>query len=335
MSATDGGSAARMRSVTIKGVEYLYMRDIGQRYSLRGRMNEKTCDLKGGGHVLHFERDKREARIDGVCVNLSFPPAAGGGGIVLSKNDVWLMLDPLLAPSALPRGTVRRIMLDPGHGGRDQGTSGRQQTERDLCFKIALKLKVLLEAAGCEVRMTRKDNKTTLELDQRVAFAARKQSDIFISLHMNSAKDRTVHGIETFLVAPDGTSSTYETRAWKGAKSGTQFDRLNTRLAYDLHQNVVAATGAEDRAVKHANFLVLRKAPCPALLVEMGFLSNAAEEMSLASSSYQDKVAKGLAAGIIAYARNVAPASPSAGGSAPAATLARPANASTQPTKVK
>ncbi len=300
-------AGTRVRVVNIKGIDFLEMREVARHYGLSGRMSSTSCDLKGGGHVLHFDRDKREARIDGVSVHLSNSPVVWQDGIVLGESDVRLELDPILRPATVPRGTIRRIMLDPGHGGKDQGTSGRQYAERNLCLRIAKKLADNLRQAGYEVYMTRTTNTTTLELEQRVAYAARNQCDLFVSLHMNSAGNRLVNGVETFLVAPNGTASTYDSRVWRGTKRGTQFDLANIRLAYDLHRNLVAATGAEDRGIKHANFLVLRDAPCPAVLVEVGFLSNGNEEIRLGTPGYEDKAALGLAKGIADYARNVAP----------------------------
>ena len=305
MSACLAGS--RVCPVSIKGIDYLQMRDVARHYGLSGRMSANSCDLKGGGHLLHFERDKREAKVDGVSVHLSNSPVVWQDGIVLGESDVRLVLEPILRPATVPRGVVRRIMLDPGHGGRDQGTSGRQYAERNLCLRIAKKLADNLRQAGYEVYLTRTTNNTTLELEQRVAYTAKNRCDLFVSLHMNSAGNRQVNGVETFLVAPNGTASTYDSRIWHGAKRGTQFDRANVRLAYDLHRNLLAAAGAEDRGIKHANFLVLRDAPCPAVLVEVGFLSNGGEEIRLGSPGYEDKAALGLAKGVMDYAKNVAP----------------------------
>jgi len=301
-------AGTRVRVINIKGTDFLEMRDVARHYGLSGRMSATSCDLKGGGHVLHFERDKREAKIDGVSVHLSNSPVVWQDGIVLGESDVRLGLDPILRPATVPRGVVRRIMLDPGHGGKDQGTSGRQYAERNLCLRIAKKMADDLRQAGYEVYMTRTTNTTTLELEQRIVYAARNKCDLFVSLHMNSASNRLVNGVETFLVAPNGTASTYDSRVWRGTKRGTQFDLANIRLAYDLHRSLLLATGAKDRGIKHANFLVLRDAPCPAILVEVGFLSNGGEELRLGTPAYQDKAAQGLTKGIVEYAKNIAPA---------------------------
>ncbi len=296
----------RVRSVSYEGTPYLFIRELADYYKLSFSMSGDVCTLRSKAHTIRIERDKREAVVDGVAVNLSHTPALWQGALIISERDVRLLLDPILRPAALPRANVKTIVLDPGHGGKDQGTDGRgRYLEKDLCLRIARKTATLLRKQGYVVYLTRSSD-TTLELEQRVEAAARVRGDLFVSLHMNTAGNRTVNGIETFLLAPYGTSSTYDNKVWKAPRRGNQFDKTNSRLAFDLHRNVVEKTGADDRGIKHANFLVLRDAPCAAALIEMGFLSNGAEEKKLGTSAYQDKVAQGLAGGIAAYAGSLA-----------------------------
>jgi N-acetylmuramoyl-L-alanine amidase len=295
----------RVRSVSCEGVTYLFVRELADYYKLSFSMSGDVCTLRSKTHSIRIERDKREATVDGVAVNLSYTPAAWQGALIISERDVRLLLDPILRPAALPRTNVRTIVLDPGHGGKDQGTDGQgRYLEKELCLRIARKTAALLRKQGYVVYMTRASD-ATLELEQRVAVAARVRGDLYVSLHMNTAGNRTVKGVETFVLAPYGTSSTYDNKVWKATRRGNQFDKSNSRLAFDLHKNVVEKTGAEDRGIKHANFLVLRDAPCAAALIEMGFLSNGAEEKKLGTTAYQDKVAQGLAGGIAAYAKAV------------------------------
>ncbi len=315
LCASDGVAGYRVRVVSYQGVNYLFVKELADYYGLGFRMSGDSCALRGKAHSISFEKDKREVTVDGVLVNLSHPAAYWQGTLIVSERDVRLLLDPILRPAALPRASVRTIVLDPGHGGKDQGTNGRgRYLEKDLCLRVARKTASILRQQGFVVYLTRSLD-STLELEQRPAIAARVRGDLYVSLHMNTAGNAAVKGIETFLLAPYGTSSTYDSKVWKGARRGNQFDKCNARLAFNLHGGMVAATGGEDRGVKHANFLVLRDVSCPAVLVEMGFLSNASEERQLGTSAYQDKVARGLAAGVVTYAKDVAgPAAGKAGG---------------------
>jgi N-acetylmuramoyl-L-alanine amidase len=299
-----GMAGFKVRTVELAGVTYVLARDIAGYYDLKYSRDDNKVFLRSKGHDLSFTIDRREFRVGGVTANLSFAPILWSGAAAFSEADFRLLLDPILRPQALPRRRVNRIVLDPGHGGKDQGAATRNVLEKQLCLALAQKTAAALRRLGYDVQLTRSTDRA-LTLEQRGIILERLEADLFISLHANFAADRSVKGIETFLLTPRGTASTYSKTVSKVRKRGNQFDRTNTRLAYDLHRNLLASTGAEDRGVKHANFQVLREASCPAVLLEIGFISNASEERNLLSATYQDRLVAGLVAGVRAFQRNL------------------------------
>ena len=108
-----------------------------------------------------------------------------------------------------------------------------------------------------------------------------------------------------FVVPPEGTPKTGDYKP-SSRTPGNEYDKFNTRLAYEVHRYVVAATGGHDRGVKRARFYVLKKASCPTILVESGFLSNADEHSQLTDPRYRHDIAEAIASGIVMYHRAVA-----------------------------
>lgn len=305
LPACTGMAGYRIRTVQVNKATFLLANDIAGYHKLRYVPSGSSCYLRSSAHTLRFTVGRREAVIDGVTVNLSLAAASWKGIVLISEKDYRLLVDPLLRPAAVPAQTVRTIVIDPGHGGKDQGTHGAGQLEKELCLRLATKLVNALRKEGYVVHLTRSGD-ATLTLDQRSAILRRLKGDVFISLHANYVADRSVQGIETFLLPPAGTASTYSSGSRsRTVQSGNQHDKANARLAYDLQRGLLGTTRATDRGVKHANFAVLRGASCPAVLVEVGFLSHPQEGKNLGYGSYQDKLVAGLVNGVKAYHRHV------------------------------
>jgi N-acetylmuramoyl-L-alanine amidase len=220
----------------------------------------------------------------------------------LSQTDLDTVLVPLLAPPgqadpAAPSGPFI-VILDPGHGGDDPGAVVADMPhEKTLVLDVARRVRRRLKAAGIEVRMTRGTDKT-LTLAERPDFARRRKGSVFVSIHANKATSTTARGIETFVMPAAGFPSTAETVPVAEAFPGNRHDAASLQLAYFLQRELIEQTQSVDRGVKRARFEVLRLAPCPAALVEIGFLSNASERNRLASVEYRDHLADGIAHGI-------------------------------------
>ena len=154
-------------------------------------------------------------------------------------------------------------------------------------------------------------------LPERCQYAARVQADVFVSIHLNSAADPDSSGIETHILPPAchpiTASATVGSRD-RTAYPGNSHDGANMALGYFLQKSLLKRTGAEDRGVRRSRFCVVKSAPCPAALVECGFVSNREEARKLLTAEYQDRIAQALAEGVLAYldaVRRTQPSGPS------------------------
>lgn len=175
------------------------------------------------------------------------------------------------------------IVLDAGHGGKDQGASGGEAIEKEITLSIAKKTESILKENGYKVKMTR-DNDTFVELEERAEYANRREAKVFVSIHCNSSESGEGKGIETYYT--------------------DQKDEHSQQLAQLIQEHVIVQTGARDREARTANYTVIVRTDMPAALVETGFLSDSSERELLQQEDYQDKLAKGIAEGIIAYLEN-------------------------------
>ena len=172
------------------------------------------------------------------------------------------------------------ILLDPGHGGMETGSYTGDCSEKDINLAIALLLRDILRAEGVTVLMTR-DNDAYLSAEDRVALTAETSPDLFLSIHCNAYEDdSTVGGIETYY--------------YPGKEDSAAWAEL-------IQDALIASSGASDRGVKQRELLVLHYAEMPAVMAELGFLTNSFECDLLRSDDYQALLAQGLAEGIFAY----------------------------------
>ena len=172
-----------------------------------------------------------------------------------------------------------KVFIDPGHGGYDNGAVQNGVLEDEINLQISQKIEAKLKAKGVQVKMSRYDD-TYLSLTQRSRMANNWGSDIFVSIHQNSATSSSANGIETYYY-----SSRQDSR----------------ELATEIQNDLIKATNAVNRGVKTANYSVIQTARMSSNLVECGFISNPTEAKNLSSSSYQDKVAEGIVNGIMEY----------------------------------
>lgn len=226
--------------------------------------------------------------------------------LTLSDADVLRFLEPILkgAPTAVT-GETFKVFIDPGHGGEDGGAVSKinGQLEKELVLDISKRLGAYLEAAGATVCYSR-TNDVFLTLGERPRLAASTNANIFVSIHANIASAAKARGLETFALTLAGHDSTSAGSSMQmKERGGNAFDADNAILGYLIHKNLPGPNGDEDRGLKRARFQVLRQAPCPAVLIETGFLSNDAETHSLASPRFRERLAKAISEGIIEYMR--------------------------------
>ncbi len=212
---------------------------------------------------------------------------------------------------------IRTIVIDPGHGGKDPGTGGRELKEKDIVLDIGKKLKEILDKdPSYDVYLTR-DRDIYIPLEERTAFANQKGADIFISVHVNSTKKTDKMGIETYYLSFASTDwergratienamarnkmSDFEDMVKKIVKEENVKD--SKALAKIVQDGLVKSAERIDRGVKRAAFVVLVGAQMPAVLTEVGFISNKWEARLLKTDSYRRKVALGLAEAVKNYA---------------------------------
>jgi len=224
---------------------------------------------------------------------------------------------------------VRRIVIDPGHGGRDYGAPGYYKGvhEKKVVMAIARRLqRIIKKEIGCEVLMTRSGD-TYLPLEERTAYANTKNADLFISIHTNAARDSRAYGIETYFLNLATDDEAIRVAALENATSTKNISDLQTILT-DLMQNAKINESSrlaahiqdqtvremkkkyrkiKNKGVKQAPFYVLLGAQMPAVLVETSFISNSRECKRLREPKYQEQLCRGIVRGIKAYINEANP----------------------------
>ncbi|KEO44678.1 GBS Bsp-like repeat-containing protein [Streptococcus salivarius] len=189
------------------------------------------------------------------------------------------------------------VYLDAGHGGYDPGASYFGISEKSLTLAIQSRVKAKLESEGYQVVTTRTSD-TYVDLTDRSRAANASESDIFVSIHINASGSSAAQGIETYYYQPyaeypSRINATYHANPTRLSMSDT--------LANAIQSSLINATGAQNQGVKRQTFAVLRETTAPAVLLELGFLSNPQEAARLSTSAYQETLANAIVAGIKRY----------------------------------
>jgi N-acetylmuramoyl-L-alanine amidase len=267
-------------------------------------LHGETLCLHGPATTLSFTIFSRRLLFNNVLIWMNDAVTKSDGMWTVADIDTDAIIEPLvLQPRTLAGlSPVRTVVLDPGHGGEDSGAVGYKDLhENKAVLDIAKRVKRKLKAAGVTVRLTREKD-TDLTLPSRTQRAQQVGADLFVSIHLNSIPNRTACGLETYLLTCPGFPSTTPGHTGDGAYTGNRFDEANIILAYQVHRGVLTCTGMADRGIKHARFDVLQNAPCPAILIECGFVSSPTEAVRLMTDAHRDAIADGVARGIVNFA---------------------------------
>ena len=179
------------------------------------------------------------------------------------------------------------VAIDAGHGSPDPGCIGEMGTkEKDITLDIARRVEESLQSSGTNVIMTRPGENEAESLLKITDIANRAKADIFVSIHINAAGDTTLGGTMTFVHS--------------GSSAGTRIQESN-RLAKNIQSELVKGIGLKDMGVRYANFAVLRTSNMPAVLCELAFMSNPAEEKKINTDSFRNKAAEAIVKGIGLY----------------------------------
>ena len=217
---------------------------------------------------------------------------------------------------------IHRVVLDAGHGGKDSGAvSPAGLKEKRLALEMTRKVKKELELRGLEVVMTRNSD-VFIPLSERAALANEGGTDFFVSIHANASTAPLLQGFEIYYLseATDDAALALEraenSSARFGAVSGPPSRELKTifwdlreaenrreslRMAQKIMAVVNGSIGVAPRRVKSANFYVLKWTECPAILIEIGYLTNAADERRLRSAAYKRELSHAIVEGILRH----------------------------------
>ena len=262
--------------------------------------------------------------VDGKVEHLSVPVLIKKSNVVIPLElariiDATYILE--IKKPALFR--LKTVVIDPGHGGRDPGAIGATGLkEKEVALDISLRLKRLLETEGIEVIATRESDRF-ISLRKRAHIANVNGADFFISIHANASRSRQPRGFEVYCFS-DAIND--ESRAVEAAENAvlqfeeSSIDMHNTNLDVALWDMVYAENGAasyqmadilcktatqelktRNRGVKTARFYVLKGVRVPAVLIEVGFISNRYEENNLRKPRYRQQIARALAKGILLH----------------------------------
>jgi N-acetylmuramoyl-L-alanine amidase len=248
---------------------------------------------------------------------------------ILGGTAAVLLALVLAFPAAGVSGSkeLKTIVIDPGHGGLDLGAKGKFGTmEKNITLAVSFKLKALIERnLPYRVVLTR-DKDIDVSMENRSAIANNNDAVLFISIHTNGSFRKKAQGSETFFLslnAPDeetrklaymeNTSSEIEKQIedknkdevkmilWDMAQSA--YIKQSSELAEEIQKELNIFLGTENRGIKQAPFKVLKGVACPAILVEVAFISNPEEEQKLIKDDFQRKVAEAIYQGLKKYTK--------------------------------
>lgn len=215
------------------------------------------------------------------------------------SNGKWIA--ELSGTPAFEKGKYTKVIfLDPGHGGRDSGAFYYNIAEKDLNMQIYKKLRKELEGFGYTVLTSRESDVYVDFVTERSKMVNKTNSDMFISIHFNatSSSASNISGIQTYSYEQNPDYPTKINSQWHNHP-----DRISesNRLAAAIHSSLLAETGAKNAGLLHGSFAVLRETNKPAVLLELGYMSNFDENQRIRNDAYQNKLVKGIVKGIQQY----------------------------------
>jgi N-acetylmuramoyl-L-alanine amidase len=300
-------SHAQWTLYKISGRDYVPLENVAAFYGLGhcvqvgndARMELGARSLKGSINSVEFY-------INRLKFNLSYPIVEYNGIPVISRMDLTKVIEPVLRPQKIKNAElVDTIVLDPGHGGHDNGATSLYGNEKSFTLDVASRTRTLLMQAGYHVVMTR-TNDTFIPLGDRVRIANQYANALFISIHFNSGGAGT--GLETYTLAPRGVPSMMA----DGPRisdldpcAGNVNDPQNIALATATHASLIVRSRMYDRGIKRARFVVIRDITIPGVLIEGGFLSNDYDARLIATPAYREAMAASILQAVQNYRRAV------------------------------
>ncbi len=320
------------KSFRIGKTSYVYLRDFCRAYDLVWDWDTlgKRITLYREGMRINLAFGSNVALVNDKRIDLADTVKIANNELVLPfglSGEVSSLLFAAFPRREIPPSVgaykIKRIVIDPGHGGRDPGAvSPEGLREKDVVFNIARDVKKYLERYGVDVILTREDDRF-VSLWRRTHIANVRKADLFISIHANSSRWREARGFEVYYLSDKMDDST---RALVQAENAvlelegggfpsnnialaaTLWDLIHTenraeaiRLAEHIGSSVERIGWLKNRGIKGALFYVLKGANMPAILIETGFISNRSESKKLEQESYRRELAEAIGRGIISH----------------------------------
>ena len=291
----------------------------------------QKIEIKKGRNTVVLRPDSNLALFNDKAMMLEHPIEYRNGAAYIPVEAATFIsekvfrLGKALAP-VMARHKIETIVIDPGHGGKDPGAISRRGTrEKDIVFDVAKRLKRDLQKEGLNVILTREKD-VFIPLYKRAQFANEKGADLFISIHANASRSSRMKGVEVFylseatddkaraLAAVENASFKFEegeiaknrnkstmTTVWDMKLKENR--RESKELAYYICNIASDDMRMKKRGVKSANFAVLRRTVMPAVLVEVGFITNRRDELKLKKRSFREEIADSISRSIMVYKR--------------------------------
>lgn len=292
--------------VDIGGRQYVTLENVAQFYQLK--VNEgaslQHVVLSDDRSRVETLTNSKELMVNGVKEWLSFPLVYQDGKPLISRFDLSKTIEPSLRPAMVGNlEPFNTVVLDAGHGGQDGGGATTTGLEKDYTIDVIRDLKRSLEAKGLNVVLTRSDD-TYLGLEQRADLANTVPNAVFVSVHFNSSGDPGAAGLEVYAMTPCGAASTGDQNVSLDQLKptpGNDFDNASLAMGNCVQHSLIGKMGVGDRGVRRARFAVLRLTHAPAILIEGGFMTNAADSKMITDATWRQNLAESIAAGVRNY----------------------------------
>jgi N-acetylmuramoyl-L-alanine amidase len=330
--------ALQREVISLNNTPYIPLTRICDVYGLNWKWDPyvKTATIERKGKIVLME-GSRKILVNGSEVELDRPILQSQGAVYVPasfiKSGLARIVESLYVAKPQAQAppettnkkfTIRSVILDPGHGGKDSGAVGVRLhlKERSLTLAVAKKLRDELSSQGINVSMTR-DTDVFIPLPKRTEIANRTGVDLFISVHINASRTRLLNGFECYYLseatddnarateALENSSLQLGDTAVKAHSSGvdkalwdlklTENRRESAMLASYICKSVEANMEIKNRGIRTARFFVLKGTRMPAVLLEMGYISNIAEERRMNEGAYWDRMVDAVTKGIVRY----------------------------------
>jgi len=319
------------------GAQYLPLARLCDVYGLDYKWDSfiRTATIEKKSGRIVFRTDSDTMLLNGEKKKLDRPVVLQGGEVFVPVSFARSSLGPIIGTALSVRPpeestpkkfTIKTIVIDAGHGGKDVGAVGRRIhiREKEKALYLARKLKGVLEDAGIRVIMTR-DNDTFVSLQKRAEIANKSGADLFMSVHLNASRSRMMRGFECYYLSNATDDNARALEAFENASlrlndtaslehskplDKTLWDMTLTenrlesaQLANYICESIDKDILMADRGIRSARFYVLKYTRMPSVLVEAGYISNKYEELKLKDAAFLDRIANAVGEGILRYKR--------------------------------